>query len=302
MIDPGIDNKLIELFFEDTNEMLKESINQIIDIERDYNEKKIEDIMRNMHSIKGSSGMLELKTIENFSHNLETIFVKLKKKEININSELIDFLINSINMLKEKIDIRYSLFLKNGETFNQEIEQEKMETEEIMKKIDEICEEEINKSDNKKNIYKIEIYLNKYFEMLEAKRLYIEKALGSNGKIMNLISSKGNFAEEEKNHYKIIYETDRSKKEVIELLNTTNINFIAIAEFEKSEEENLKFEIYIQRDINLENINEIYEELLKIYETSKIKKVDIKNLKIDVYGIQLLESLKKGGVSIEGKY
>jgi len=298
MIDMGIDDKLVEVFFEDTNEMLKESINKIIDIEKEYDEKKLQDIMRNLHSIKGSSGMLELKAIENFSHNLETFLVKIKKKEIKVNSKTIDFLINSLNFFKEKIDIRYNIFIKDEKKFNKEMEEEKSEIEKIIERGKGIFE--TKKKEEKK--YRIEIYLKKSLEMIGAKRIYIKKKLEERGKIVKSIPKEENLYKEEKKYYKFIYKTNNLKKEIINSINTTDINFILISESENLEKLDMEAEIYIQEDIKIENIDEFYEQILEISKTCKLKKVNLCKREIDIYGIQMLESLKKGGVLIEGEY
>jgi two-component system, chemotaxis family, sensor kinase CheA len=105
-----MDEKMLELFFADTNEMLETSIDDILEIENGYNRELLDNIMRTMHSIKGGSAMLELKDIEYFSHNLEDYFIKLRDRVLEINVEWIDDLIDGVNTLKKWIENREKFF------------------------------------------------------------------------------------------------------------------------------------------------------------------------------------------------
>ncbi len=75
-VNEFMDEKMLELFFADTKEMLENSMDDILELENGYDRDRLDNIMRTMHSIKGGSAMLEMSEVEHFSHKLEDYFIK----------------------------------------------------------------------------------------------------------------------------------------------------------------------------------------------------------------------------------
>ena len=89
-----MDEKMIEVFFQDTDEMLEATADDVLDIENGYNREVLDNIMRTMHSIKGGSAMLEMVEVERFSHKLEDGFIKLRDKIVPITPEIVDDIVS----------------------------------------------------------------------------------------------------------------------------------------------------------------------------------------------------------------
>ena len=67
-------------------------------------------IMRSLHTLKGSSRMLEFTQIENIAHSLETVFSALKEERIFLNDRAIRLILSTLDELKKGITQA-----KNGE-------------------------------------------------------------------------------------------------------------------------------------------------------------------------------------------
>ncbi|HOV45486.1 MAG TPA: Hpt domain-containing protein, partial [Exilispira sp.] len=62
-------NELLNYFFEESFQLLKLMENSILEIEKDNSKiENINDIFRAVHTIKGSSGSLDLQEIASFAH------------------------------------------------------------------------------------------------------------------------------------------------------------------------------------------------------------------------------------------
>jgi len=78
-------------------------------------------LMRALHTLKGSSRMLEFKNIETLSHTMETVFSALKEERISLNDKALRLLLVSLDELKAGVnkvksggedDIRTAVFQK----------------------------------------------------------------------------------------------------------------------------------------------------------------------------------------------
>ena len=153
-INDFMDEKMLELFFADTKEMLESSIDDVLELESGYDRERLDNIMRTMHSIKGGSAMLELQNIEHFSHKIEDYFIKLRDKVIEINVDWIDDLIEGVNTLKKWIEKREDIFKEKGE-FNKDIAEEKEEFDALIAKTikEKVTEESVEKKFISKNTF-----------------------------------------------------------------------------------------------------------------------------------------------------
>lgn len=67
----------------------------------------IEEVFRNMHTLKGNSSMLGFKTISDFTHHLESIYDLVRSGEMNISKEILNVTFSSLDHL--------SLLVNNNE-------------------------------------------------------------------------------------------------------------------------------------------------------------------------------------------
>jgi len=76
----------------------------IIDLEQNPEDPEvINSIFRPFHTIKGVSGFLHLRQINEFSHAVEGLLDKVRNKKIKISQEHIDFILEAVDLLKRMI-------------------------------------------------------------------------------------------------------------------------------------------------------------------------------------------------------
>ncbi|MGD9157451.1 MAG: chemotaxis protein CheA [Desulfobacteraceae bacterium] len=77
----------------------------IIDLEQDPTDADtINSIFRPFHTIKGVSGFMNLTGINRLSHSAENLLVKAREGEIRVDSQIIDIILETVDMLKRMID------------------------------------------------------------------------------------------------------------------------------------------------------------------------------------------------------
>ena len=311
-VNEFMDEKMLELFFADTKEMLENSMDDILELENGYDRDRLDNIMRTMHSIKGGSAMIEFSAIEIFSHKLEDYFIKLRDKEIEINVEWIDDLIEGINLLKKWITKREEIFAGKGE-FSKFIQEEKDEFDALVAKTfkEKITEESIVKhfvtidtfekvksndieNSEEEGYFRLEIYFDESAPMFEVKRAIVKRSLEEKGVIKESIPEEDNIMDNSVNYYKVILKSEDTKERVLKAADTTDVYFISISENISSiHTENVKKEVTLEKDAKLETINFIYENVLQMIKDGNIKKLNTNGKKVDIYGMQILELLKK---------
>lgn len=76
----------------------------IINLEQSPEDKEcINLIFRLFHTIKGVSGFLNLQQINQFSHAMETLLDRARKGQLKITQEIVDFILDAVDLLKQMI-------------------------------------------------------------------------------------------------------------------------------------------------------------------------------------------------------
>lgn len=97
--------EFIQEFVDETNVHLEKIESNILDLEKDpENDNIINTIFRAMHSIKGTASFFGFKPIVEISHNAENLFGLIRKKEININSKIIDITFEYLDIIKQLLE------------------------------------------------------------------------------------------------------------------------------------------------------------------------------------------------------
>ncbi len=117
-----------ELDAEIFSEFISESLEHLEDIEQklvEYEENPQDSelmaaIFRGFHSIKGSSGFLQLKNINKLSHQLETLLDELRKGEREVTPSIMDVLFQGCNLLTKMIEDVNSQLAENRTPTNDE--------------------------------------------------------------------------------------------------------------------------------------------------------------------------------------
>lgn len=94
----------LDAYIEETGEQLSRLEQLLLELEEKPEQSDVlNEIFRIMHTLKGSSATMGFSEVADFSHNLESIFDKLRKGELGVNDELIDFFFECLDALRKMI-------------------------------------------------------------------------------------------------------------------------------------------------------------------------------------------------------
>jgi two-component system chemotaxis sensor kinase CheA len=117
-----------EAFIEEALEHIETLTKAILILEKEpQNTEALNNIFRSAHTLKGSSGMMGFKDIQDLSHSMEDVFDGLRKGG-QVTSELIDLLLECIDALTARLD-----GIQNGED-------EKIETKQYIDRLHEFSQ------------------------------------------------------------------------------------------------------------------------------------------------------------------
>ncbi len=98
------DTGLTEVFLNESKEIIGNLENDIITLEENRdNQEIINRIFRYFHTLKGSSGIAGFNLIYEFTHNLESLFDKVRSGDIKVSKDIIDILLDSIDWIKGEL-------------------------------------------------------------------------------------------------------------------------------------------------------------------------------------------------------
>ncbi|MBN2736779.1 MAG: chemotaxis protein CheA [Spirochaetales bacterium] len=87
-----MDESLLNLYFQETKEQLDKIEELLLALENDREDNDlVKEIFRHLHTIKGNSGMYGFTEVASIIHKTENIYDQLRKGQINITKEIIDF-------------------------------------------------------------------------------------------------------------------------------------------------------------------------------------------------------------------
>jgi len=91
----------LQVFLQDTDEQLQLLDEDIIKLESGINNEEIlQEIFRAAHTIKGSSAMLGYHKMAELTHAMENILDKLRKGTLSVNTQIVDALLHSLDVLR----------------------------------------------------------------------------------------------------------------------------------------------------------------------------------------------------------
>jgi len=97
-------DKLKDLFVQEANEQINKLEEATLQLENQPNDpEQIDTIFRVMHTLKGSGGMFGFDKISEFTHDLETIYDYVRKSILQVDKNLLDITLQSVDHLKELI-------------------------------------------------------------------------------------------------------------------------------------------------------------------------------------------------------
>ncbi len=101
MSQSGGDDFLIDLFREEVRANCQVLTEGLVVLEQGgASPKRLEEMMRAAHSIKGAARVVNLPSAVNISHSMEDCFVRAQKSELQLTSRIVDLLLACVDLLQ----------------------------------------------------------------------------------------------------------------------------------------------------------------------------------------------------------
>ena len=104
-------NEILDMYIYETNTLLEQLENIILEAERadTFSQDNVNEIFRIMHTIKGSSAMMEFDTLTTISHRIEDLFFIIRENTMDIVSEtnrpaLFDLMFQAIDYFRAEME------------------------------------------------------------------------------------------------------------------------------------------------------------------------------------------------------
>ncbi len=124
--DPEM-KEIVDSFIVETKEIIDSLDVDLIELEHNPDEEElINKVFRSFHTIKGTSSFLNLNKLTTITHRCEDILNKIRKKETKLTPEIMDYILQGFDKIKE-------LVFKIENEKNEEVE-----TEEMVQKLTEL--------------------------------------------------------------------------------------------------------------------------------------------------------------------
>lgn len=97
-------DELVKVFMEESEDEIRELESGLIRLEENKDdEDTINRVFRAAHTIKGSAGLVGFDSVSNYTHTLENILDRIRKKDLVITKKLISTMLSSVDFLKRMI-------------------------------------------------------------------------------------------------------------------------------------------------------------------------------------------------------
>lgn len=95
---------LFEIFTEEAEEIVVSLERDLLDLENNMSNKQlINNIFRSVHTLKGSSGMVDFSVLTSFAHDLENVLSRVRSEEVKVTAGLITLLLDVTDLLKKLV-------------------------------------------------------------------------------------------------------------------------------------------------------------------------------------------------------
>ncbi len=126
-LDPA-NEELLKDFFMEAQAQVDILERNILVLENDTgNRDSIDEIFRAAHTLKGNSAAVEMFEISEFTHVMEDLLDEIRSEKVAVDSEVIDILLESIDVVKIMIEKRIA-----GEVYDEDITELKENLESLM--------------------------------------------------------------------------------------------------------------------------------------------------------------------------
>jgi len=98
---PAVDDDMVELFFEEANERLESLAQKLVELEtQPANAELIRDLFRDLHTLKGSSGLVGLRPMNQLAHAAEDLVGQLRDGKRSADRRVVDALLGALDGLR----------------------------------------------------------------------------------------------------------------------------------------------------------------------------------------------------------
>ena len=120
----GNGNDILDMYLYETNTLLGQLDEIVLSAERagTFSQDDVNEIFRIMHTIKGSSAMMEYNSLMNIAHRIEDLFFVIRERTMDavpeaLRPELFDLMFQSIDFFREEVGK-----LESGESLSMDID------------------------------------------------------------------------------------------------------------------------------------------------------------------------------------
>ena len=100
-----IPDELQQLFVEEATDLLRDFEEGVLELERAADSvEALNRVFRAAHTLKGASGMLGFTDIARFTHFLETLLLRLRKRELTVSVGVVEYLLRASDLLRRLVD------------------------------------------------------------------------------------------------------------------------------------------------------------------------------------------------------
>ncbi|KAA3661255.1 MAG: hypothetical protein DWQ10_04955, partial [Calditrichaeota bacterium] len=97
----GQHEELMQIFLEESRELIESLDEHIVAFENDpQNKPLLDDIFRAFHTLKGNAGLVGLKKFEKIAHITEEVLTDIRDGKVQITADLISFMLDALDRLK----------------------------------------------------------------------------------------------------------------------------------------------------------------------------------------------------------
>lgn len=97
-------SKFLKSFIVESTDLLDKAEEAILSLEQGFDQEKVDQLFRAIHTIKGNSGLFDLNRIKELSHIFENVLSAVRSREIEPDVDMVDIFLLSVDRLRQMID------------------------------------------------------------------------------------------------------------------------------------------------------------------------------------------------------
>ena len=104
-------NDILDMYIYETNSLLEQLETIVLDAEKEntFSQDNVNEIFRIMHTIKGSSAMMEFDTLATVSHRIEDMFFLIREGTMSVVKDadrpaLFDVMLHAVDYFREEME------------------------------------------------------------------------------------------------------------------------------------------------------------------------------------------------------